>query len=392
MKKVLVVSTDTYLDLDHIQRGQLKNILVESCNNGNGVCFISINAERCKLIESDYIGIKNIYFKSRQEIKDIINRNTDKKNHFVVLGSKNKDFELAVNNKLLYLVPLWNNIKEDKALKYGVHVNDLLMLNEIIQSLNNQNEWFYELKLTDDTKVYSLMCAHSRNWDIPADEKKLVEGFENFLKRGNGTYYKVLLCHFLAFISNNIEFRDINCWGIMPSSGLRLNNDMYNFKEIVRFFMKGQIPRSLSNQPEKNNIFLRHTQVKKSHETRADIRQEQGATVHLESIYINDAYRKGKNGSKLEGKNVCIFDDYLTHGNSFEALRNMLKKAGANKIIFVSLGKFRRNYIYQEYNIEGNVFEPNGFEYSLLNKEVKQGTYNENARGEVRKLAEIFDI
>lgn len=90
-----------------------------------------------------------------------------------MLGSKNKDFELAVNNKLLYLVPLWNNIKEDKALKYGVHVNDLLMLNEIIQSLNNQNEWFYELKLTDDTKVYSLMCAHSRNWDIPADEKKI---------------------------------------------------------------------------------------------------------------------------------------------------------------------------------------------------------------------------
>lgn len=392
MNKIILVSTDTYLDLDIGDKETFKSIVIDSCCKGNGVCFVSRDRERLRTIEKDYEDEKRIYFKSRDEIKSILYRNDDKKNLFVVIGSKNKDFELAVNNKLLFLVPLWNEIREDKALKYGVHMNNLEMLDEVIKSLNNQNEWFYELEIDKNTRVYSLMCAHSRNWDIPSEEKRLVDGFESFLKRGNGTYYKVLLCHFLAFMSNNPEFRDINCWAIMPSSSLTLNKDMYNFKERVRYFMKGRVPKKLSDDEEKNNLFLRHKPVRKSHQTDAYIRMSQGATVHLDSIYINEAYRKGKNGSSLEGKNICVFDDYLTHGNSFEALRNILKKAGANKIIFVSLGRFRRDYILQEYDIKGDVFAPGGFEYEFKTRRIKKGKYNEAARGEVRELANIFDI
>lgn len=393
MKKVVILSTDTYLDLDDSNRERLKEILIASCDNKNAVCFISREIERCNLVKTDFVGIKRVHFKSRSEIQEILTKNEERKNCFIVLGGKDKDFELAVNNKLLFLVPLWNIIREPKALKYGVSVNDLDMLNEIIESLNNQNEWYYELELPDTTKIYSLMCAHSRTWNIPTEEKKLVEGFEDFLKRGNGTYYKILLCHFLAFMSNNPEFRDIDCWSIMPSSGLILNKDMYTFKEMVRYFMKGRVPKDLVNNPEKNNLFLRHTKVRKSHETSAQLRMSEGATVHLGSIYINESYKKGKTGSKLAGKNVCVFDDYLTHGNSFEALRNMLKKAGAEKIIFVSLGRFKRDYIYQDYTIEGDVFSPNGFRFKARHSsELLTGEYNEVARGEVRELANIFDV
>ncbi|WP_346931321.1 phosphoribosyltransferase [Clostridium sp.] len=392
MNKIILVSTDTYLDLNEGDKKFFKKILIDSCSNGNSICFVSRDSEKLGLLRKDYEEVERIYFKSRYEIKQILDNNDKKKHLFVVLGSKNKDFELAVNNKLLFLVPLWNKIKEERAIKYGVHIDDLDMLNEVIESLNNQNKWFYELELDERTKVYSLICAHSKNWCIPSEEKKLVEGFEDFLKRGNGTYYKVLLCHFLAFMSNNPEFRDIDHWAIMPSSGIYLNKDMYNFKEIVRFFMKGNVPRELLRNEEINNVFLRNTPVKKSHQTNSDIRMDQGATVHLKSIHVNDAYRKGKNGSKLEGKNICVFDDYLTHGNSFEALRNILKKAGASKIIFVSLGKFRRDYIFQEYDIKGDVFTPGGFNYELKNREMKKGKYSEDARGEVRELANIFAI
>lgn len=394
MKKIFIISTDTYLDLDDVSKIELLNILKEICDNKNAICFVTIDYEKRKLIETSINTdkkINGIYFKSREEIKNILDRNSDKKHLFVVIGSKEVDFTLAVNNKLLFLVPEWNHIKEEKALKYGIHIDNLSTLNEIIKSLNNQNEWFYELELPDGTKVYSIMCAHTRNFDIPADEKRLVQGFENFLKRGNGTYYKVLLSHFIAFMSNNPEFRDINCWGIMPSSGLSLNKDMYNFKEIVRYFMKGRVPKGLNNMPEINNIFLRNTKIQKSHETNTQTRMNNGATVHLESVNINPAYKKG-NSNALNGKNVCIFDDYLTHGNSFEALRNMLRKAGANKIVFVSLGRFRRDYIYQEYDIEGDLFTKNGISYKLINREIMRGTYNEKARGEIRELANIFNM
>lgn len=390
MEKRIIISTDTFLDLDSDNQLLFQSVLENLCNSGNKVCFVSRNLSRITEVKNTIKPFNELYFKTRREILNALALNNNNKNFYLVVGSKNKDFEMAVNNKLLYLVPTWNAIKEDKAIKYGIMFDDISTFDEIIKSLNNQNNWYYDLTLPDKTHVYSLMCAHSRTADVTMDEKILVEGFESFLKRGNGTYYKILLCHFLAFMSNNPDFRDIDTWGIMPSSTLILNDDMLRFKEIVRCFMKGQVPRSLLKTPQINNVFLRSHQVQKSHNTNEYIRKKNGSTIHLDSIYINDAYVDARGRNKLIGKNVCIFDDYLTHGNSFEALRNMLKAAGANKIIFVSLGRFRKDYLYQNYEISGDLFKPNGFQYKLIDKQIAYGEYNNEARSELRSLNTIF--
>ena len=54
-----------------------------------------------------------------------------------------------------------------------------------------------------------------------------------------------------------------------------------------------------------------------------------------------------------------MFDDYLRHGNTFEALRNLLVECKVKKIIFVSIGKFMSKYenMYRQksFSISGDV-------------------------------------
>ena len=216
----------------------------------------------------------------------------------------------------------------------------------------------------------------------------MVEGFSRFLKDGKRDYYKILRYHFLAGIANSPEFRDVTHWCIFPSSGTELNPDMMEFKESVRCLMGSRIPKTLQGS-DKNNLLLRVHSVQKSHRTNASERIRNGASKHFESIIINPEYNDKK--WNVKDKVVCVLDDYLTHGNSFESARNLLKAAGAKKVICVSLGTFKNIYRYQEYKLSGDFYHVNGFEYEKLSSCTKSGKFDEEARTEVRKLYDIFN-
>lgn len=390
MKKIILISTDVITDLKNDKFEDFFNMVGELISLKNAVCMISLSEENLKSIKCEFEkrNIKNIHYETRSNIKDIINKNKDKSHYFIVFGNKDKDFELAVNNKFLYLVPLWTKNNFEKCLKYGVHVKNLDIFYKIIETINNQNKWYYKLELDDKTKVYSLISAHTHNWDISKKEKELVQGFEDFLKKGKISYYKILLYHFLAAIANNPEFREVTTWAIMPSSGIELNKNMLEFKERARYCMKGAVPRSISHGDKPNNVFLRSNGILKSHKMSHEERMKFGSTRHFDSIVINDAYA----GGRLKNKVVCVFDDYLTNGNSFEAIRNILKKEKVKKIIFVSLGRFNRPYYYQNYEINGTVFEQ-GYQYTLINKKmICNGKFDDNARKEIENLYDIFNL
>lgn len=172
-----------------------------------------------------------------------------------------------------------------------------------------------------------------------SEELKMVQGFRAYLKADEKEYSGALLAHFLAGISNNIEFRDIRAWGIMPYSGTKLNEDMLLFKDKAREMMRG-----IKKEP----IFIRHTETWKSHDLWKNGSDRLSYDRHFETIIINPIYKK-----YLKGKIVCIFDDYLTNGTTFETARNLLIKVGVNKIFFVSLGRFGKNYSQQNYELTG---------------------------------------
>ena len=125
---------------------------------------------------------------------------------------------------------------------------------------------------------------------------------------------------------------------------------MEDLKEHVRYVMYGRKPEP---------IFIRHTATSRSRFDNRDHRQRNDyCQKHFQSIRVNDKYK-----GKLKGRVVCVFDDYFTHGNTFEALRNLLIKCEVKKIIFVSIGKFeRRNeseYVQKSFSIEGDVYSGN---------------------------------
>lgn len=125
---------------------------------------------------------------------------------------------------------------------------------------------------------------------------------------------------------------------------------MKDLKEHVRWMMNGR---------KSESVFIRHTATEKSRfDSRDDRQRDDYCLKHFQSICVNDKYK-----GKLKGRVVCVFDDYLTHGNTFEALRNLLIKCKVKKIIFVSIGKFKRkdesHYIQRSFSIEGDVYSKN---------------------------------
>lgn len=402
MEKALLISLDVVIDLDENNIKKFFKMIKKLKKNNNTIFFMSRDSKKLEHFKNQFeehfvsyfdddfnsYADSYIFFYTRTEIKSLI-EDVNENKFFVVIGNKDVDFYLAVNNKLLFLFPNWTKKFEDKAMKYGIPIPDVETLKNFIFTCNNQNAWFFELKLPDNSIVLSLMDASYRRYSKSASEREMVEHFEKVLKKGKiKNYYDILLYHFLSSISNNCFdiFDEIDYWCIFPSSSTNLNPEMLEFKKHIRYMMNSKEKYS----GEENNLLIRHTNKYKSHDRDYQYRIEHGAIPNLQTIQINPEFK-----NKIAGKNICVLDDYLTHGNSFEAARNLLKKAGANKMVFVSLGKFKSpSYIYQEITLEGDVFSKN---FSILgeNKRIliqeSQQKFNPDSKIEISNLHKIFN-
>ena len=386
MKKILVASLDFF---DFTNQSDISNFLSYTKELGVEILFYSRDNERLKKYFHLKETFNNISFNTRNYAKELIK--TKNNSEFIVIGSKNVDFQLAVNHKILLITPQWYRSIEDKATKYGIPVSTISQLSCFVDTVCNQNYWYSSIQLDPQTYMFSLSDARSKYCSKSKEEKEIIEIFHNILKEGKVSYYEIYFYHFLSSMSNNSElFNDIDIWGIFPSSSGDLStNEMFNFKERVRYFMNGRVPYTNADFKKYPNILIRHTATSKSHFDNFQTRINYGATKHLNTICLNPAYK-----NKLSGKNVCIFDDYLTHGNSFECARNLLKAAGVNKIIFVTLGTFKMNYQLQNYNLIGDIFSSN-YNYKLLNRNIVNSNsflINDIAKNEVENLHYIFNL
>lgn len=156
MKKILLISLD-FLDKSFIQNSIA--FIKYSINNNNIVCLYSIDENR---IREHTVLVDKINSESNQQKVYIMNRtkinsiaSSDHKKFFVVIGKKNKDFELAVNNKLLFLTPTWLDNIEDKAYKYAIKIKDYLQLKNFLDTLNNQKHGI-QLTLYQMVPIFTL--------------------------------------------------------------------------------------------------------------------------------------------------------------------------------------------------------------------------------------------
>ncbi|AWZ48399.1 hypothetical protein C3495_06005 [Clostridiaceae bacterium 14S0207] len=375
MKKIIIFSTDVFTDLTEDDKVTFNKILNDITSRGDKVIFTARSNDKKKKLNGINIDNKTVYFYDRFSLKRIIKNNSGRENYFIVVGNKEADLFMAASSKLFYIVPKWCKVIQGKVNHYGVKIKSLDRLKKLIDIIKNQNSWFYRLDLDEKTTVLSLTSANTMGPGHSQEELDMIEGFKKYLKEGNKKYANVLLCHFLAGISNNPEFREIKDWSIMPSSGKALNQDMILFKEKARELMNGK---------KKDNIFIRHTATWKGHESRKNGGNRFPCDRHFDTIILNNKYK-----NKLKNRTVCVFDDYLTYGTTFETARNLLQKEGVKKIFFVSLGRFGKKYIKQDYMLDGDIFEK-GYKYDLKVKEEKDGRFDENAITEIKNLYNII--
>lgn len=81
----------------------------------------------------------------------------------------------------------------------------------------------------------------------------------------------------------------------------------------------------------------------------------------------------------------------MTHGNTFNAVRNLLETLGADKIVFVSMGLFKNPFQKKDYKITGSVYNDD-YTYKLKSTTVLTNFDIDNdAKQEVSDLYDIFN-
>ena len=340
-------------------------------------------------------GYTNFLFKNRRTVEEFAKFHKNKNNYFVFVGGKNADFKLAVNTRSLYIVPTWLPL-EDRAQRYGIHVNTVKQLRKFIRTLNNQNVWYSRLEIDDISTAYSLVDARYGKYADTEEEKVMVQNFQRLLKDHQSlSYRRILLYHFLAGMTSNMDFDDIELFGMLPSSNCDVNEYVFDFMTQVRLLKGKQLPKRYKTDvpPVETNLLIRHTPKNQNHNggRERQARINLGARDEFRTLIINPDYKKRIDTLRKEGRfNVCIFDDYMTHGNSFNAVRNLLEELGVNKIIFVSMGIFRSEFQKRDYTITGDVFSP-GYTYQLETYQpLDNYEINSNAKKEVSDLFDIF--
>lgn len=357
----------------------------------NEVFFISRDQQLLKKAEYSFneVNKKNYNFISRETARNYVMSHKNMNNYFVFVSGKEVDFRLAVNSKSLFIVPTWVPV-EEKSIYYGVHVDTPAQLEKFIRTLNNQNSWYATLEIEPNIFALSLMDGRYKYKAFTSNEQDMMKHFEELLKQGiSRNYYAILLYHFLAGITNSTFFDDIELFGMIPSSNCSLNPDIFGFMTQVRYIKGKRLPKNSMINP---NLIQRVVPKTQAHMLpNQSVRTTMGACQEFSTLCINPEFKKKIETLKKEGRfNVCIFDDYMTHGNTFNAVRNLLKHIGVNKIIFVSLGNFSRPFQKNDYAISGDVYKL-GYAYQLTQSTQQNLTYNYTAKNEIDELYTIFN-
>ncbi|MHC1714907.1 MAG: phosphoribosyltransferase [Acidaminococcaceae bacterium] len=372
MDNILFFSFDSLFDSNKNLYPGMDAILEEYRDN---IGVVSHNPSKLSFVETNYKHILHPITRSR--IYECIKKLPPDETKLIYIGIHDEDLQVAANTKTCLICCNWSESDPgEKVVKYGIPINNVQQLSDMLNIFFNNHGWYSTQNIDSKTTVFSLMNARSRTGAYHQNEAQLIVEFENLLKHGARNYYHILQYYLLGCISSTKVFNEVQDWGIFPSSGLNLNQEMHDFKESVRFMLNGK-----KSEP----ILIRHLQSQKSHYLHKDVRIP--CDRHFNTININPYYE-----NKLRNRVVCIFDDYLTNGTSFETTRNLLYKAGIKKLYCISLGTFGNNYVRQNYDISGNIFTPN-YNYSLIDNRqtLALPTYNDAAMTDISNIVAILN-
>lgn len=380
MAKVVILSRLTVFDNEFKMYKGIKLLFTKLNEDKHKIIVVSHDITSIRTIKD--IFKENFDFEIICSYRKRIRENVSEKNasHFILVGSSDDDLHIAANKKILIINPGWSVKQEEKPARYGITLHRPDQLYEAIRLIDNQNRWYFKLEIDQNTTVLALTSANTYSYNVTPTEREVLEGFKRLLKSGDRHYFNTLYFHLISGVMKNPELRKVDIWGTFPSSNGNPNEEQEELKERCRYLTGKQM-----NKP----MFFRHIPVSKSHHTPHETRLITGCTKHFDSITLNPYY-----ASRVRGKTVCVIDDYITNGTSFETARNLLLKAGAKKVILLALGRYKKGthgvYQHERYNLSGKVTE-SGYEYSLIEKQNLIGDYDNGARDEIKRMYDILN-
>lgn len=275
----------------------------------------------------------------------------------IVLGSKVDDMILAANAKILLLTADYarNNNPDDRIYTggYGIGILSVERLSYFFDHyLSIDKPWFFSHSVDESFTMYGLTNAMT---GLMSDnnEIEICDHLRHHLKDGYEKGKSPFRIYCLLSIYRIFkEIKDINYWAYYPSSDGEPNDALNSIKDILR--------KSFGSRATED-LFIRHKASVKRNRLNADIRSLDGCNSQFDSIYLNPYYK-----NKIKGRNFCIIDDFSTHGTSSETVRHLLKHEGANRVVFITLGKFKYTYKIYNYSLQGNVYSS---EYTYTREE-----------------------
>ncbi|XP_067039640.1 uncharacterized protein [Acropora muricata] len=381
-KHVVVFSRSCLFSSSEELQPQMNEEIIALSLNGNfELHFTSHQNPTSEMLEAIPKGITCTFQRRGEPLRNFIKQRWQAGDFVIICGAVDEDLYVAANTKSFLLAALWVNA-EQKVRQYGVPAPTPQKMSAILNIVVNQTSWYYLCSFDDPvpTKVISLCCANTYS-PINEDEKEMAEAFQAILKNGdkNPIIKEALLCHLMAAIAHDNDFREVQDWAVAPSSSPKPSEVLEGLKEHVRYMMNGRKPDA---------IFMRHTPTTKSrYESKAERQKNEYIQKHFRSICVSEVYK-----DKLKGRVVCVFDDYLTNGQTFEALRNLLVSCKVKKIILVSIGKFisRGEFGYTQrcHSIEGNLYSAD-YNATFVKSEGRPFEINYTAR---RSLADLREL
>jgi hypothetical protein len=347
--KLLLTTPDALIDKNgDFFPGILKILTDFNADKNQGIVVVSGSGKGLKHIPKEFHPLKiRRDLRGSPKLVDWLKKELKvETSDIIVLGCKNEDVYQAANSKLLLLRADYAEENNPGAIiyknQYGIPIAGAKNLQNFFETFKQfGGSWYYTLKVSPKTTIYGLTNANTIN--RTTKEVELNESFKACLKDGDKSLRIPFLIYFLVSTYAIVkEFETVDYWGIYPSSGVGGNQDLEYFKDKARESYKG-----VSKEP----LLIRTTKVGKRHEMGRSDRISDGCNKQLDTIRLNPFYE-----NKLEGKTVCIIDDFSTYGTSCETARALLEKAGVAKLIFITLGKFGKEFYQYSYIINGDPF------------------------------------
>lgn len=292
---------------------------------------------------------------------------------FIMLGAVEEDIRIVANNKIILFNPTWIQVDE-KIHKYGFRIDSINKLIQCIDILNLENQFMFDTKINEKTNLIALCDA--REYFAVKDELEMLRRYKDVLKFNQEPYQYAVYFHYVCNLLNDERFMDVDYWMAVPSSSGSNKNYVYEIVTNTRYLM---------NDRKKDDLFIRHTQAQKSTYMDNNERIRLGCARHFDTICLNPKYR-----GKLRDKKVCIIDDYVTNGTSFETLRNLLETEEVREIILLAIGTFKKPYVKEDYQITGSIFTKD-FNYEMLARKSIRIQANDKAQETIKKIYSIIN-